>query len=144
MGFNSAFKGLILSSIFFSFMHFFTCMPTWEGREILVGIATGYRLYSSRFDIRWGKTFISSPHTSRPSLEPIQSRVKWALGLEDGSYCFRGVKLAINHHLSPKLRMSRAVHLVLTPCLRGKLWGDLYFYMYSTLNIWYVGFWNRL
>jgi len=47
------------------------------GRDILVGIATSYRLHS------WGKSFGGRryiPHPSRESLGPTQSPVQWVTG----------------------------------------------------------------
>jgi hypothetical protein len=52
------------------------------GRDISVGIATGYGLDGPRIGSRWEREF---PHSSRSTPWPTQPSIKWVLVLSPGS-----------------------------------------------------------
>ena len=78
------------------------------GWDSSVGIATVYGLDGPVIESRWGGDFL---YPSRPALRPTQPPIQWVMGLSRGE-SDRGVALTTHLHLAPRLRKSRAMHLL--------------------------------
>ena len=81
----------------------------YVGRDISVGIATGYGLDGLGIESRWGRDFL---HLSRPALGPTQLSVQWVPRLSRGVKSGRGVRLTHHPLLVPWSRKSRAIPLL--------------------------------
>jgi len=84
-------------------------VPWSMGRDISVGIATGYGLDGPGIESRWRRNF---PHLPRPVLGPSQPPVQRLPGFSPGVKSGRVVTLTPHPLLVPWSRKSRAIPLL--------------------------------
>ena len=89
----------------------------------MVVIASCYGMGRPGIEYRWGQDFV---HLSRTAFKPTPFPTKWA----------KLPRRGVNHSPAPSSDVKERVELSLySPlCLRGRLWGEVYFFVLRLYN----------